>query len=217
MTVRETAASVAETLAERTDRIARETRTSILLGMTMMFLVLSMTIGMGGILQGKKEGTWQRLMVSPTSRSAVLGGKLVSQTILAWVQVLVMMAFGSLVFKLQWGAAPLALVITAFILAASGLGLILGGQDAGPAQRGGPDSHHVDVHAGRLLLAGRDDAQGHAGRGPVHPAVVGDDGAPGDHPPRRRSEVLVPVAVLLGFAAVFFALGLWRVAKAEPA
>lgn len=222
VTIQETAAAVGETLAERTNRVTQENRTYVLLGMTMMFLMMSMNMGMGGILQGKKEGTWQRLMVSPTARSAVLGGKVISQTILAWVQVCIMMGFGSLVFGLKWGATPLSLavIITAFILAANGLGLILATVAKTPAQLNavapiiitatsmlGGCYWPVEAMPSAMQAVARFIPQSWAMSG-LRDLTLRGVGLSG---------VLVPVAVLLGFAALFFSLGLWRVAKTENA
>jgi ABC-2 type transport system permease protein len=76
------------------------------------------------ILQENEEGTLPRLFTTPTPMSAILGGKLVAVFALVVVQVLILMAFSSLIFKTSWGAlGPLSLALVGLVVLASSFGI----------------------------------------------------------------------------------------------
>jgi len=79
------------------------------------------------ILNEKEVGTFRRLMAAPLYRTALLLGKLLPYYLVNLIQVGLMFAIGRLVFKMNLGRAPLALVaITlATAAAATGLGLLV--------------------------------------------------------------------------------------------
>ncbi|MGC9334878.1 MAG: ABC transporter permease, partial [Anaerolineae bacterium] len=76
----------------------------------------------------RRTGTLRRLLVSPTRKSTYLLGTILGQMALALVQMLLLVGFGILVMKLNWGHSPaaLALMLVASTLAAAALGTTLG-------------------------------------------------------------------------------------------
>jgi ABC-2 type transport system permease protein len=78
------------------------------------------------ILQEEDDGTLPRLFTTPTSTSAILGGKLIAVFALVIVQVLVLMSFSSLVFKTNWGAPiPLSLAMVGLVVLAPSFGIFI--------------------------------------------------------------------------------------------
>jgi ABC-2 type transport system permease protein len=78
------------------------------------------------ILQEEEDGTLPRLFTTPTPMSAILGGKLVAVFALVIVQVVVLMAFSSLIFKTSWGApVPLLLAVIGLVVLAASFGIFI--------------------------------------------------------------------------------------------
>jgi ABC-2 type transport system permease protein len=102
-------------------------------------LLFALFVGQGGILsmyEERKNGTLQRILVSPTPRWTILGGKLVGVLVSVVFQLLVLIfaltAVGSLIegkLAFIWGTdfASLGLVVLAVSVAVSGLGMFLAG------------------------------------------------------------------------------------------
>ncbi len=78
------------------------------------------------ILQEEEDGTLPRLSTTPTPMSAILGGKLIAVFALIIVQVSVLMAFSSLIFKTAWGApGPMLLAIVGLVVLAGSFGIFV--------------------------------------------------------------------------------------------
>jgi ABC-2 type transport system permease protein len=75
----------------------------------------------------REGGTLRRLLVSPSPRFLTLLGKLLSRLILGLVQMAILFFGGSLLFGVQWGKSPLALLVVSlsFALATVGLGTLI--------------------------------------------------------------------------------------------
>lgn len=73
-------------------------------------------------------GTLRRLLITPTHRSTYLLGSITGQFGAGFLQMLILVVFGVLVMKVDWGQSPLALllVLVAFGLAAVAMGVMLG-------------------------------------------------------------------------------------------
>ncbi len=91
--------------------------------MYVLFAVLPMS---AAFLRDRRQWTIQRTLTMPVSRAQVLGGKLLGYFVIGLGQLTVIFTFGYLL-GLRYGSDPLALIATmcAFILAASGLALML--------------------------------------------------------------------------------------------
>lgn len=172
------------------------------------------------ILQEEEGGTLPRLFTTPTSMSTILGGKLVAVFALVTVQVLTLMAFSSLIFKTAWGApAPLALAVVGLVVLAGSFGIFV-------------MSWLRDTRQAGIVIGGVMTVVGMAGISSVFTGTV--PGAGGrfaallplftPHGWAMRawrlamdgggvSDVLMPLAVMLALAVVFFAIGVLRFRK----
>jgi len=79
------------------------------------------------LIDERLRGTLQRMLIMPTSRAAILGGKLLASLLLGLVQIAILVLGGALLFGVGWGRAPLAVIAVslAFAWAVVGLGLLL--------------------------------------------------------------------------------------------
>jgi len=76
----------------------------------------------------RNTGTLRRLLTAPTRKATFLLGVLLTAVFWALVQMLLLILFGSLVMKLNWGHSPaaLAVIMLCSALAASAIGVALG-------------------------------------------------------------------------------------------
>ncbi len=161
------------------------------------------------------NGTLRRLVSSPARRVTILLGSFLGPVIMGVLQTLLLVGVGQFVFGVNWGRSPLALALVAFgfILAGVSIGLFIStvvrtseqatslmiGASMGMAALGGA-WWPIDITPKVMQQLGHffpsawamDGFQNIILRG----ASVGD--------------VITPVLVLIGFALVFFLLGVWR-------
>ncbi len=163
----------------------------------------------------RRQGTLSRLLTTPSSKATFLLGTISGQVAMALVQMLLLVGFGILVMKLNWGREPLALFIILFTsaLAAAAFGTTMGTFIKTEGQANG-----LSIMFGMVF------------------ALMGGCWYPLElFPPVVQSvvkvlpttwamqgmldlvlrggglwDVLPEAGVLLGFAAVFFSLGVWR-------
>ena len=76
----------------------------------------------------RQQGTLRRLLTTPSNKSTFLLGTISGQVAMALVQMLLLVGFGILVMKLNWGREPLALfiILLASALAAAAFGTTMG-------------------------------------------------------------------------------------------
>jgi ABC-2 type transport system permease protein len=76
----------------------------------------------------RQKGTLRRLLTTPTRKGTYLLGTIVGQVATALVQMLLLVVFGIVVMKLSWGSQPLALAVmlVASAVAAAALGTAMG-------------------------------------------------------------------------------------------
>ncbi len=167
------------------------------------------------LLREKQDGTFRRLLVAPLPKAALLIGKLLPYYLVNLIQVALMFAVGALVFEMNLGSAPLALVVVtlATAAAATGMGLLVASLGKTPEQIGGLSTllaltlaaiggmmvptfvmppfmqtlSKISPHA--WALSGYQDV------------IVRGLGT---------AAVLPEVGVLLGFAVAFFGVAVWR-------
>ncbi len=180
--------------------------------MTMIVLMMTVIYGAVFLTVEKESGMLRRQVGLPVTRTQIYLGKLLGRVLIAAAQLVVLMAAGRFLFGVSWGSSPtgLALVLISYALAVSGLATLLGAVLSTPGQASGvgwilsmvlagmggcwwpaevmPDWLRTAAHV--LPTTWAMDAF-HAlitfGRGP--------------------EAVLLPAAVLVGFAVVFALLG----------
>jgi ABC-2 type transport system permease protein len=112
-------------------------------GMMLFFSFFTGAFAMMSILQEDEQGTLARLFTTPTDRTSILAGKLLSVLLMVLVQSLVMLAVGRLAFGIHWGPpAAVSMNVIGQVAAASGLGVLLisflkNSKQAGPVMGGG--------------------------------------------------------------------------------
>jgi ABC-2 type transport system permease protein len=104
-------------------------------GMALMFLMYTVSHGGRSILAEKAQGTLPRLLVTPTTSSQILGGKVFGIFLTGAAQMLILIVASFLFFQLRWGdpLAVLVLVLSA-VFAATGWGMLITSTASSPGQ-----------------------------------------------------------------------------------
>lgn len=184
-------------------------------GQLVTWVLATLLAGASALVGERTSGTLRRLLTMPAPKWAILGGKILGRFTLGLLQMGLMIAAGLFVFNVRWGNSPVALMMVAvcFGLAATALGLFLSTISRTDQQAGGFGS------LGTFLLAPLGGAwfpieitppafQTFSQIFPTTWAMRGfTDVIVRGQGPRG---VLLECGVLLGFAAVFFVLGIWR-------
>lgn len=98
----------------------------ILVGQMIFFAFYTGAYSMTSILREDEEGTLARIFTTPTSRTAVLGGKFLAVFLTVVMQTLVMLLIGRFAFNVHWGnSLSVAMAILGQVVATTGLGVLL--------------------------------------------------------------------------------------------
>lgn len=99
------------------------------MGFLIFFLMFTLSFNITSILDDKKLGTWNRILSTPTKAREVLAGHFLGTMLIGCIQVTLLVGFGALVMKVQWGRSPLGvfLILFALIFALTSLSLALAG------------------------------------------------------------------------------------------
>lgn len=113
--------------AEHTAELSAPASTQYSLGFTVFFVLMVAFNGAGGILEERELGTLRRLLATPAARAEIVGGKVLGVAAMAAFEATMLVGFGSLIFHVPWGAAPLAViaVLGSLVLASTGLGIMM--------------------------------------------------------------------------------------------
>ncbi len=184
-------------------------------GYSVMFMFFIVSYVAGSILTEKRDGTFRRLMAAPVSKAALLAGKLAPNFIVGFAQITIMFAIGHFVFGMKLGhdLLALALITAATAAAATGLGILVAALAKSEQQVSSLGSLVILTLAalgGSMvpLWVMPDWMQTLARITPHAWALT----AYQDIIVRGYGtmDVLPQLAVLLGFAAVFYGVALWR-------
>lgn len=76
----------------------------------------------------RQQGTLRRMLTTPTSKATYLFGTIAGQVVMALIQMSLLILFGMFVLNLQWGQEPVALfvLLTSAALAAGAIGTTMG-------------------------------------------------------------------------------------------
>jgi ABC-2 type transport system permease protein len=190
-------------------------------GVTVLFVFLTAAATARSIYDEKRTGSFRRLLAAPMSKATLLVGKMLPTLLIGLVQVAVIFATATFIFpligldRLQLGQSPLALIILIFVVAlcATGLGILIAALARTEAQIGGVSATVLWLLAfvgGSVVpvflfgaiweSAARATPHGWANIAFYELLVRGGD----------LASISQPLLVLLGFTALFFALGIWR-------
>ena len=97
-------------------------------GFTVMFNFFLVGIVAESLLKEKESGAFRRLLSSPMRRGSIIGGKILAYMVIVFLQVLIMFTFGSLMYDMSLGnsVAGMLVLTLALALAASSMGLMIG-------------------------------------------------------------------------------------------
>ncbi len=163
----------------------------------------------------RQQGTLRRILTTPTSKATYLLGTISGQVMMALVQMTLLVLFGIFAMGLQWGRDPFALfiILTASALAAAAIGTTMGTFIKSEGQASG-----ISILAGMVmaLMGGcwyplelfPAAIQNVVKILPTTWAMQGllDLVLRG----RGLVDILPEAGVLLGFATIFFAIGVMR-------
>jgi ABC-2 type transport system permease protein len=104
-------------------------------GMALMFLMFTVSYGGRSFLDERAMGTLPRLMVSPTTTTQVLAGKVFGTYLTGVVQLAILIGATSLLFSVHWGdlTGVVALILAA-VFGATGWGMLLTAVARSPGQ-----------------------------------------------------------------------------------
>ena len=104
--------------------------------LTMTVLMMTLIYGAVFLTLEKRQGMIRRQATLPLPRGAVFLGKLAGRFCMAGVQALLLLAAGRVIFGLSWGSSPggLALLLGAYLLAVAALATFLGSVLSTPEQ-----------------------------------------------------------------------------------
>jgi|GEM_PF-217112 len=97
------------------------------IGITVMFVMFSVILGLGDILEEKKNYTWDRLSTTPTNRFIVILGKVITAFFTGWIQIAILMLFGQFVMGVDWGDSYIStfLIFSVYLLCVTAIGMFL--------------------------------------------------------------------------------------------
>ena len=162
----------------------------------------------------RQKGTLRRLLTTPTRKTTYLFGTILGQVLTALLQLAILILFSALVLKVQWGnLLALALVLVAFTICASALGIMVGTLVKSEGQANGISIligmvmammggcwYPIELFPQVVRTAAKVLPTTWAMQGTLDVALRG----------QPVSGITLEVLVLLGFALVFYVIGVWR-------
>jgi len=199
----------------RPDEIDYDPRTNASAGQMITWVFIPL-FGISVLFASERQGgTLRRLLTTPSRKATFLLGTISGQVMMALIQMFLLVGFGILVMKLNWGREPLALFILLIssALAAAAFGTTLGtfiktaGQASGLsimfgmlfAMLGGC-MYPLELFPPAIQSAVRIFPTTWAMEGMLDLGLRGGG----------LMDILPEVGVLLGFAVIFFSLGVIR-------
>jgi ABC-2 type transport system permease protein len=190
-------------------------------GLVILFVFLSAQSTAFSIYREKQTGSFRRLIVAPISKTGMMIGKMIPNFVTGLIQIVVIFAISILVLpligldKLTLGDDPLALALIALalVLCSTSMGILIAAIARTEGQITGVSGLVLWTMAAiggclypTYLQGGVLNTIGKAV--PHYWAVIASQ----DLIVRGRglSDVLLEIAILMGFALLFFVIGVWR-------
>ena len=213
--ISEAPSRIAESKGSTKDPIPYNPRTNSSAGQLITWVFIPL-IGISGMFAYERQrGTLRRLLTTPTRKSTYLLGTIFGQVLTALVQMLLLIVFGIFVMKLNWGSQPLALAVmmVTSALAAAALGTSLGtfvkteGQASGLSVMTGMVMallggcwYPLEMFPQAVQNVVKVLPTTWAMRGLLNIVLRG----------QGLTGILPEAGILLGFAVLFFGIGIWR-------
>jgi len=163
----------------------------------------------------RQQGTLRRLLTTPSNKATFLLGTISGQVAMALVQMLLLVGFGILVMKLNWGREPLALFVILFTsaLAAAAFGTTMGTFIKSEGQANGLSImfgmvfalmggcwYPMELFPATIQNIVKILPTTWAMQGMLDLVLRGGG----------LQDILPEAGILLGFAVIFFSVGVWR-------
>lgn len=96
-------------------------------GQLVAWTLLTFLQGATSLVDERASGTLRRLVIMPIAKPTILGGKLLGRCVLGLIQMTILILVGWALFRVDWGRDSLALTLIAlsFALASTSLGLMV--------------------------------------------------------------------------------------------
>ena len=106
---------------------APNAKVSFSIGFLIMFVMFSLLLGAGEILEEKKNFTWYRLISTPSSTYSIMLGKILGLFFQGGFQILILVLFGKFILGVGWGKSIFltALLMGVFLLSIISFGIFL--------------------------------------------------------------------------------------------
>lgn len=97
------------------------------MGFTVFFVMFTIIYAVGNVVDDRRNGTWDRMIVTPASKSDIFLGYMLCSFVQGVVQVLFLIVCGIYLFHVNWGIhiTGVLLILISFIICCSSLGLAL--------------------------------------------------------------------------------------------
>ncbi|NTW72926.1 MAG: ABC transporter permease [Eubacteriaceae bacterium] len=188
-----------------------------MVGFTLFFSTYVLVFGAADILKEKQDRTFQRLLVSPLSRWAILASNTIVTFMTGFIQVVILVLAGKYILGVDWGehVGAILLMYGAFVFTVTSFGMFLSGILktheqlsaitpvilTGFAMLGGC-MWPLEIITSKLLLA-------IANITPHKWAIQSIEGILMYGKP--VSSIMVPLAVLLGMGIFYYAIGVMTI------
>lgn len=120
---------VTSSIAETGSSSSYDSRKHSMIGFSLFFSMYTMVFGIGTILNDRQYKTWQRMLISPVSKTSILGGSMVVAYLTGAIQIGVLILGGKYLLGIDWGSSILGvlMVAAAFVFTVTSMGLLLSG------------------------------------------------------------------------------------------
>ena len=182
-----------------------------------LFVFITSLAGAAGLIEARRLGVTRRMLATPTTTSTILFGEALSRFAVALLQGMIIFVVGWLVFGVDWGDPPAALLlVVTFALVGTGVGM-LGGSVLRNAEQATSIGPPVGIALGMLggcmwplaIVPAPMRAVGHlfpqAWAMDAFIALIARNAG--------LAGILRPLAVLAAFAAALLALATWRLRR----
>lgn len=96
-------------------------------GFAVMFVMMGVCFAGVAMAQERHHMTLARLLTTPTERFSIISGKMLGFFLLGFIQFLILILFGQLILKVNWGNLPLGvlLIVVSYVFSVTGIGTLL--------------------------------------------------------------------------------------------
>lgn len=97
-----------------------------MIGFSLFFSTYTAVFSIGTILYDREHNIWQRMLVSPIPKAAILGGSMIAAYIIGLLQLFILILGGKYLFNIEWGLiSGIILIALLYVFAITSLGLFL--------------------------------------------------------------------------------------------